>query len=103
MVRDPSNVRGEGEREGELFFSLFLIREPAKLDFYTQHLKHMHSTLSMYVVITRKQSHEDKLALLIKEREVDTTMWMDKRLRERGMTAREIEERRGLNPWGPVW
>lgn len=57
----------------------------------------------MYVVITCKQSHEDKLALLIKEKEVDTTMWMDKRLRERGLTAREIEERRGLNPWGPVW
>lgn len=30
-------------------------------------------------------------------------MWMEKRLKDRGMTEREIEERRGLNPWGPVW
>lgn len=60
-------------REREFFFSLFSLPETAKLDFYSHKLKH-----SLYAVNTSKCPHEDKSALLIKEVEVNTTMWMDK-------------------------
>lgn len=49
------------------------------------------------------RTYDDKSAVLIKEAEVITAMWMEKQLRDRGMTEREIEEIRGVSPQGPVW
>lgn len=48
-------------------------------------------------------THKDGLARLAEEAEVDTTVRKDKRLKDGGLTAREIEERWGLNPRWPVW
>lgn len=48
-------------------------------------------------------THKGGLARLAREAEVDTTVGKDKRLKDGGPTAREIEESWGLNPRWPVW
>jgi len=61
-------------------------------------------------VSTRKSTHEHRSAFLIKEKEVDITMWMEKRLRDEEMTEREKRGSESLGaclvvrgPWRPQW
>lgn len=48
-------------------------------------------------------THEHELARLADVAEVDTTVRKDKRLKDGGLTVREIEESWGLNPRWPLW